>query len=86
MSNMIQEISGFFIVESYVLETAGIFRSSRDVEELWDSFVGRLTSAIECALETETDPESHLKVKESLSNFKMIVEVCSWLNVIKAAL
>jgi len=83
MPNLIQEISGFFIVESHVLETTGTFRSSRDVEDLWDGFVGRLTNVIEGALHTETDAECYLKVKESLSNFKMIVEVCSRLTIIK---
>jgi len=77
MSNLIQEISGFFIVEAHVLETTGSFRSSRDVEELWDGLVGRLSAAIEHALRTETDPEQFSRVKENLSSFIMIVDVSS---------
>ena len=77
MSNLIQEISGFFIVEAHVLETTGSFRSSRDVEELWDGLVGRLSPAIEHALRTETDPEQFSRVKENLSSFIMIVDVSS---------
>ncbi|KAF8165519.1 exocyst complex component, sec15 subunit [Crassisporium funariophilum] len=73
-----QEISGFFIVESHVLETTGTFRSSRDVEELWDALIVRLAAAIEGALRTETDPEAFLKVKESLLNFIMTVESSSY--------
>lgn len=70
-----QEISGFFIVESHVLETTGSFRSSRDVEELWEAVAVALTTAIENALRTVTDAESFLKVKETLLMFIMTVEV-----------
>jgi len=70
-----QEISGFFIVESHVLETTGSFRSSRDVEELWEVVAVALTTAIEGALCTETDAESFLKVKENLLMFIMTLEV-----------
>ncbi|KAJ2916455.1 hypothetical protein MD484_g4020, partial [Candolleomyces efflorescens] len=69
-----QEISGFFIVESHVLETTGTFRSQKDVEELWDALVGRLSSAIEEALHREQDPEAFLRVKESLLSFIMTLE------------
>ncbi|KAF5321792.1 hypothetical protein D9619_000672 [Psilocybe cf. subviscida] len=73
-----QEISGFFIVESHVLETTGNFRSARDVEELWDALAARLTAAIEAALEKETNSEVFLNVKESLLSFIMTLEV-HWL-------
>ncbi|TEB35768.1 rsec15 [Coprinellus micaceus] len=69
-----QEISGFFILESHVLETTGTFRSQRDVEELWDALVGRLSTAIEDALRNEKDPEAFLKVKETLLSFVMTLE------------
>lgn len=75
ISTLIQEISGFFIVESHVLETTGHFRSSRDIEDLWDGLVSQLSTTIESALEEETNAETFLKVKEDLSNFIMIVEV-----------
>ncbi|TFK28905.1 rsec15 [Coprinopsis marcescibilis] len=73
-----QEISGFFIVESHVLETTGTFRSQRDVEELWDAAVARLTSGVEDALRTETDPDTFLRVKESLLSFIMTLESYSF--------
>ncbi|KAH9482752.1 Exocyst complex component 6 [Psilocybe cubensis] len=78
LSSLTQEISGFFIVESHVLETTNNFRSARDVEELWDTLVTRLTSAIGSALRTEADPESFLKVKESLLSFIMTLEAYSY--------
>ena len=70
-----QEISGFFIVESHVLETTGSFRSLRDVEELWEGVAVALTTAIENALRAETDAESFLKVKENLLTFIMTLGV-----------
>ena len=75
LPSLTQEISGFFIVESHVLETTGTFRSPRDVEELWDALAQRLTSGIEFSLQRETDPEAFLKVKENLLAFIMTLEV-----------
>lgn len=75
LPNLTQEISGFFIVENHVLETTGNFRSERDVEELWDALVIRLTSSIDGALRTETNPDSFLQVKECLIGFIMTLEV-----------
>jgi hypothetical protein len=78
LPSLTQEISGFFIVESHVLETTGNFRSARDVEELWDALAARLTTAIDAALEKETNSEVFLNVKESLLTFIMTLEV-RWL-------
>lgn len=58
-----------------MLETTGNFRSHRDVEELWDALVTRLTTGIEDALQPVADPETFLKVKESLLTFIMTLEV-----------
>lgn len=70
-----QEIIGFFIIESHVLETTGNFRSWRNVEDLWDVVVSHLTTRIDNALESVTDPEVYLRVKENLLTFIMALEV-----------
>lgn len=70
-----QEILGFFLVESRVLETTGTFRSWRDVDELWDVVVSHLTSGVNSALEFEDDPEIFLHVKEDILAFVMALEV-----------
>ncbi|KAF7288272.1 Rsec15 protein [Mycena chlorophos] len=75
LPSLIQEISGFFIIETHVLQTTGNFRSERDVEELWDGLLALLTMGIENALRTETDPDSFLSVKESLLSFIVTLEV-----------
>ncbi|KAF9534726.1 rsec15 [Crepidotus variabilis] len=78
LPSLIQEISGFFIVESHVLETTNTFRSERDVEELWDALVARLTTAIDYSLRKENDAGNFLKVKENLLSFMMTVETYSY--------
>jgi hypothetical protein len=71
----VQETSGFFIIETHVLNTTGDFRSEVDVEELWDNLMGRLCVAVEQALRPEKDPDVFLKVKECLIGFIMTLEV-----------
>lgn len=70
-------MTGFFIIEREVLRTTRNFRNERDIEELWDSVVARLTQGIELALKSETEPEKFLRVKECLLAFIMTLEVCS---------
>ncbi|KZV70296.1 exocyst complex component sec15 subunit [Peniophora sp. CONT] len=78
LATVVEEITGFFIIESHVLDTTAGFRSSRDVEELWDALVQRLTTAVENALEKETDAASFLRVKEHLLDFVITVESYSY--------
>jgi len=75
LASLIQEIAGFFIVETHVLKTTGNFRSEQELEELWDSLLGRLCLALDDALSAETDPEGYLRVKEALIGFIMTMEV-----------
>ena len=77
LTSLIQEIAGFFIVETHVLKTTGNFRSEQELEELWDSLLGRLCLALDDALSAETDPEGYLRVKEVLISFIMTMEVCA---------
>lgn len=76
-----QEILGFFLVESRVLETTGTFRSWRDVEELWDVVVFHLTAGVDNALEFENDPEVFLRVKENILTFVMALEGSAYSTV-----
>lgn len=74
LTSLIQEVAGFFIVETHVLKTTGNFRSEQELEELWDSLLGRLCLALDNALGTETDPEGYVRVKEALIGFIMTME------------
>lgn len=76
LPGLTEEITGFFIAESHVLQNTRGFRSEREVEELWDGVLERLNSSVAAALETEGSPEVLLNVKESLLAFTMTMEVC----------
>ena len=70
-----EQIIGFFIIESHILQTTNAFRSNAEVEELWDAVAARLTEAVDGALKNETDPDSYLRVKEALLAFILTLEV-----------
>lgn len=66
---------GYFIVENHVLNSTGSFRSEREVEDLWDALISRLSNAVEDTLRNEKDPDTYLKVKEALLGSVMTLEV-----------
>jgi hypothetical protein len=70
-----EQIIGFFIIESHVLQTTGTFRSKAEVEELWDPIAARLAEAVDTALRNVTDPDSYLHAKETLIAFILTLEV-----------
>jgi len=72
---LVQEIVGFFIVESHVLRTTRGFRSEREVEDLWETVVVRVGEGMGQALANEINPEVFLDVKESLIAFSATLEV-----------
>ncbi|KAF8517783.1 exocyst complex subunit Sec15-like-domain-containing protein [Gautieria morchelliformis] len=78
LPTLIQEIVGFFIVESHVLRTTMGFRSEREVDELWENVVGRVEEGMGQTLANETDPEVFLDVKESLIAFSATLEGYSY--------
>jgi hypothetical protein len=73
-----EQILGFFIIESHVLQTTGTFRSKAEVEELWDAIAARLTEAVDEALRNVTDPDSYLHAKETLIAFILTLEVAAF--------
>ncbi|KAI0637978.1 rsec15 [Trametes polyzona] len=78
LASITQEIVGYFIVENHVLNTTGSFRSEREVEDLWDALISRLSKAVEDALRNEKDPDIYLKVKEALLGSVMALESYSY--------
>ena len=76
MPSVTEQIVGYFIIETHVLNTTGSFRSEREVEDLWDALISRLSNAVEDVLRNENDPDTYLKVKEALLGFVMTLEVC----------
>ncbi|KAI0723088.1 exocyst complex component sec15 subunit [Earliella scabrosa] len=78
LPSITQEIVGYFIIETHVLNTTGSFRSEREVEDLWDALISRLSNAVEDVLRNEKDPDTYLKVKEALLGFVMTLESYSY--------
>jgi hypothetical protein len=70
-----EEIIGFFIIESHILQTTNAFRSNAEVEELWDAVAARLMEGVDGALKNDTDPDNYLRVKEALLAFLLTLEV-----------
>ncbi|KAH9960410.1 exocyst complex component sec15 subunit [Russula dissimulans] len=66
LTMLTEQIIGFFIIESHVLQTTGSFRSKAEVEELWDAIAARLEEAVDGALRNVTEPDSYLGAKETL--------------------
>lgn len=63
------------MIETRVLDTTDNFRSERDVEELWEAVVSRLSIGVDNALQVETDPGAFLQAKEYLTSFMATLEV-----------
>ncbi|KAG8761483.1 hypothetical protein FRC14_003896 [Serendipita sp. 396] len=74
LPDLIEEITGFFIAETHVLQNTRGFRSQREVDELWEGVLERLNSSVATELGAESGPEVFLKVKESLLAFTMTME------------
>lgn len=74
LSSLLEEIVGFFIIESHVLSStaAGMvrhklkFRTSEQVGELWTMMSERLAHVITSGLAGNVDPEIHLATKGRL--------------------
>lgn len=75
LSDLTEEITGFFIAETHVLRNTRGFRSQREVDELWEGVLERLKSSVASELEAESNPEAFLKVKECLLAFTVTMEV-----------
>ncbi|KZT72537.1 exocyst complex subunit Sec15-like protein [Daedalea quercina L-15889] len=73
-----EEVVGFFIIETHVLNTTGSFRSPREVEDLWDALLRRIGNAVDTALKNVSDADSYLGVKECLLSFIMTLEQYSY--------
>lgn len=75
LASLTQEITGFFIIENHVLRTTEFFRNEENIEELWESVLEKLSGSVRIALAAETDIDNFARMKESLSAFKMTLEV-----------
>ena len=72
---LMQELVGFFIIESHVLRTMPDFRSQRDVDELWDEMCRRIVEVMGQGLKGCSEPEIFLESKTNVLLFVQTLEV-----------
>lgn len=75
LSALLEEIVGFFLIESHVLKTTNNFRSEQDVEDLWDGMCERVVEIVDEGLKKEEDPQVFLGTKFKVLTFVQTLEV-----------
>ncbi|SCZ91409.1 BZ3500_MvSof-1268-A1-R1_Chr1-2g01390 [Microbotryum saponariae] len=74
LSLLLEEIVGFFLIESHVLHTTNSFRSEQDVEDLWDGMCERVVKIVDEGLANCEDPEVFLGTKLKVLTFVQTLE------------
>ncbi|GAA5935238.1 hypothetical protein JCM3775_007245 [Rhodotorula graminis] len=74
LSALLEEIVGFFLIESHVLRTTNSFRSEQDVEDLWDGMCERVVRIVDEGLRGCEDPEVFLGTKLKVLTFVQTLE------------
>ncbi|KAK4699775.1 exocyst complex component 6, partial [Phenoliferia sp. Uapishka_3] len=76
LSALLEEIVGFFLIESHVLKTTtNSFRSEQDVEDLWDGMCERVVRIVDEGLGGCEDPEVFLGTKFKVLTFVQTLEI-----------
>lgn len=75
LSALLEEIVGFFLIESHVLRTTDSFRSEQDVEALWDEMCDRVVSIVDRGLAACEEAEVFLGTKFKILTFVQTLEV-----------
>ena len=73
---LMQELVGFFIIESHILRTMPDFRTRYDVDELWDEMCKRIVGIMGQGLKGCEKPEVFLESKGNVLLFVQTLEVC----------
>lgn len=75
LSALLEEIVGFFLIESHVVRTTNSFRAEQDVEDLWDGMCERVVRIVHEGLAECEDPEIFLGTKFKVLTFVQTLEV-----------
>ncbi|KAM0793644.1 hypothetical protein ACM66B_001075 [Microbotryomycetes sp. NB124-2] len=73
-SSLLEDIVGFFLIESQVLKTTNGFRSEQDVEDLWNGMCERIVAIVDNGLAGCEDPEVFLGTKLRVMTFVQTLE------------
>ncbi|GAA5981050.1 hypothetical protein JCM10908_003964 [Rhodotorula pacifica] len=74
LSALLEEIVGFFLIESHVLRTTNSFRSEGDVEDLWDEMCERVVRIVDEGLAGCQEAEVFLGTKFKILTFVQTLE------------
>ncbi|KWU41897.1 hypothetical protein RHOSPDRAFT_8325, partial [Rhodotorula sp. JG-1b] len=74
LSTLLQDIVGFFLIESHVLRTTDSFRSEQDVEDLWDEMCDRVVEIVDQGLAACQEAEVFLGTKFKILTFVQTLE------------
>ncbi|KAK4057758.1 Rab GTPase-binding exocyst subunit S15 [Microbotryomycetes sp. JL221] len=74
LNSLLEEIVGFFLIESQVLKTTSGFRSEQDVEDLWNGMCERIVTVVDKGLADCEDPEVFLGTKLKIMTFVQTLE------------
>lgn len=75
LSELLDEMTGFFIIENNVFKTTNGFRSEQQVDELWDGMVDMLVTTLDEELRKTKEVEVYLEAKLKLVAFSQTMEV-----------
>ncbi|KAL7412016.1 putative exocyst complex subunit Sec15 [Mrakia frigida] len=78
LPSLMEELIGFFIIESHVLRSTRDFRSSRDVDDLWEDMCRKIVEIVGGGLEGCEDLEVFLGVKAQVLMFIQTLEGYSY--------
>ncbi|GAA5966111.1 hypothetical protein JCM8115_004938 [Rhodotorula mucilaginosa] len=74
LSTLLEDIVGFFLIESHVLRTTDSFRSEQDVEDLWDEMCDRVVEIVDQGLAACQEAEVFLGTKFKILTFVQTLE------------
>ncbi|BGP28404.1 Rab GTPase-binding exocyst subunit S15 [Rhodotorula toruloides] len=74
LSTLLEEIVGFFLIESHVLRTTNSFRSEQDVEDLWNEMCERVVKIVDEGLAGCEEAEVFLGTKFKILTFVQTLE------------
>ncbi|GAA5899149.1 Rab GTPase-binding exocyst subunit SEC15 [Sporobolomyces salmoneus] len=75
LSTLLEEIVGFFLIESHVLKTTSNFRSEQDVEQLWEHMCDKIVELVDKSfLKGQQDPQVFLSTKFKVLTFVQTLE------------
>ncbi|KAJ9099706.1 hypothetical protein QFC20_005640 [Naganishia adeliensis] len=74
LPGLMEDLVGFFIIEQHVLKTTRTFRTSREVDELWDEMSVAIVEVVSDGLKNCEDSTTFLAVKLSILRFEQTLE------------